>query len=404
MTTPVTVTCTAPVNIAVVKYWGKRDTALNLPTNSSLSVTLSQDRMFSKTTAQASPDFIGDKFWLNGVETDIASNPRMVQCLAECRRLRQQQEEEDGTNNTMWRWGLRIASTNSFPTAAGLASSASGYACFVKTLAELYELRINADVLSGIARRGSGSACRSLQGGFVAWDCGVLVDGTDSIARQVATREHWPELEAIICVVNAGRKDTPSTIGMQRTVATSELFVHRLTRVPERMQAMEAAIIARDFPSFARLTMQDSNQFHACCLDTVPPVVYLSDVSHAIIRLVEAFNRGAKGIRAAYTFDAGPNAVIYTLREHVPDLLSTLVHCFPTDNMSSYFDDPYQIAPAQLGRLTSLNDIDPELNTLPVHSVGQVKQLLHVRVGDGPQVLDASHHLLNQQGQLKSNN
>jgi diphosphomevalonate decarboxylase len=123
--TPVVVsaTCTAPVNIAVIKYWGKRDASLNLPTNSSLSVTLSQDRMRSKTTAQCSPSYTdGDRFWLNGQEVDIASNKRMVKCLAEMRRLRREQEEANGANEPhpgMWRWGVRIASHNSFPTAAG---------------------------------------------------------------------------------------------------------------------------------------------------------------------------------------------------------------------------------------------------------------------------------------------
>ncbi|KAI9596864.1 diphosphomevalonate decarboxylase [Syncephalis fuscata] len=406
MATPVTVTCTAPVNIAVVKYWGKRDTALNLPTNSSLSVTLSQDRMFSKTTAQASPDLTDDRFWLNGVETDIASNARMVRCLAECRRLRQIQEEhstdEDEKTKEMWRWGVRIASRNSFPTAAGLASSASGYACLVKTLAELYALRVSADTLSGIARQGSGSACRSLQGGFVAWDHGVRADGTDSLARQVASRDHWPELEAIICVVNAGRKATPSTAGMQRTVATSELFTHRISCVPERMRAMEAAIAARDFTAFANLTMKDSNQFHACCLDTFPPVVYLSDVSHAIIRLVEAFNH--RGVRAAYTFDAGPNAVIYTLKQHAADLVAAIVHHFPTNNLADYFEDPYKIISNQPGETSIHSPISHESAELPIYPIGSVKQLIHVRVGDGPQVLDDTQHLLNQQGQLIADN
>jgi diphosphomevalonate decarboxylase len=242
---------------------------------------------------------------------------------------------------------------------------------------------------------GSGSACRSLQGGFVAWDMGERADGTDSLARQVAPREHWPDLEAIICVVNAGQKGTPSTAGMQRTVATSELFAHRVTLVPERMRAMEAAIALKDFDGFAHLTMRDSNQFHACCLDTFPPVVYLSDVSHAIIRLVEAFN--AQATRAAYTFDAGPNAVIYTLKEHVPALLAWLVRCFPSETKQAYFEDPSQVVP-QLWEKSSAAEA-PELTALPIYPVGSVKQLLHVRVGDGPQVLDAAQHLLDIHGQ-----
>jgi diphosphomevalonate decarboxylase len=263
----------------------------------------------------------------------------------------------------------------------------------------MYALRLSPDVLSGIARQGSGSACRSLQGGFVAWDMGEREDGTDSLARQVADRSHWPELEAVICVVNAGRKDTPSTVGMQRTAATSELFLQRIKLVPERMRQMEAAILAKDFDRFAELTMRDSNQFHACCLDTYPPVVYMNDISHAIVRMVEAFN--ANGYRAAYTFDAGPNAVIYTLRKHVPELLRWLTHCFPAPSNDpaarrAYFEDPYGVAP-QLWD-SSKKPIDAALAALPVYPPNSVKQLLHVPVGDGPQVLSSSESLLTKDG------
>lgn len=207
---------------------------------------------------------------------------------------------------------LRLVSINNFPTAAGLASSAAGFAALVRAIANLYELTQSPTQLSLIARQGSGSACRSLMGGYVAWRAGVAADGSDSIAEEVAPESHWPEMRALILVVSADKKGVASTAGMQTTVATSTLFKTRATEVvPKRMEEMEDAIAAKNFPAFAETTMRDSNSFHACCLDSFPPIHYLNDVSRAAMNAVETINRRAGELVAAYTFDAGPNAVIY---------------------------------------------------------------------------------------------
>ena len=239
-------------------------------------------------------------------------------------------------------WALRICSENNFPTAAGLASSASGFAALIYTLATLYDLHTEMDgsQLSRFARQGSGSACRSLFGGFVAWQGGEEADGSDSLAVQVAPREHWPDLQALICVVSDAKKGTPSTAGMQRTVATSPLLQHRIAEVvPKRMTDISAAIQKKDFDAFAALTMADSNNFHATCLDTSPPIFYMNDVSRAIVQLIEELNRASeqdgKGKIAAYTYDAGPNAVLYAPKENVSRVLQIIRHYFPNAD----FDD-----------------------------------------------------------------
>jgi diphosphomevalonate decarboxylase len=141
---------------------------------------------------------------------------------------------------------------------------------------------------------------------------GQAVDGSDSYAVEVAPASHWPEMKAAILVVSAAKKSVSSTAGMQATVNTSALFTHRACDVvPKRMEAMKAAIENRDFEQFAAHTMADSNQFHAVCLDTTPPIFYMNDVSRAAIRAVEALNTHEGRVVGAYTFDAGPNAVIY---------------------------------------------------------------------------------------------
>jgi len=319
-----TASTTAPVNIAVIKYWGKRDTVLNLPTNSSLSVTLSQNDLRTHTTASCSATFTEDALHLNGTSQDV-SGARQQACFRELRALRAALESTDSSLPKLSTYRLHIVSENNFPTAAGLASSAAGFAALVRAIADLYELPQSPTELSRIARQGSGSACRSLFGGYVAWEQGTAADGSDSLAVEVAPASHWPEMRAAILVVSAAKKGVSSTSGMQATVATSALFSHRAeVVVPKRMEAMKKAIGERDFESFAELTMRDSNQFHAVCLDTSPPIFYMNDVSKAAIRVVEEINKAAGRKVAAYTFDAGPNAVVYYLKQNEGLVLGTL--------------------------------------------------------------------------------
>ncbi|KAF1814514.1 diphosphomevalonate decarboxylase [Eremomyces bilateralis CBS 781.70] len=308
---------TAPVNIAVIKYWGKRDAKLNLPTNSSLSVTLAQSDLKAHTTASCSQAFSDDDSLILNGEPSPLTTPRSQACLARLRALRKILEDRDNSLPKLSQWPLRIVSINNFPTAAGLASSAAGFAALIRAIANLYELPQSPTELSAIARQGSGSACRSLFGGYVAWDAGTAADGNDSVAVEVAPASHWPEMRALVVVASAEKKGVPSTAGMQQTAATSTLFPLRVEKlVPARMIAMKEAIAKKDFATFADLTMQDSNSFHAVCLDTVPPIFYMNETSRAAVRLVEAINERVGRNVAAYTFDAGPNAVVYYLAEN----------------------------------------------------------------------------------------
>lgn len=274
-------------------------------------MTLSQADLRTHTTAACSSLFTTDTLTLNGEAQDV-SGARQQACFRELRTLRSALEASNAALPKLSALPLTIVSENNFPTAAGLASSAAGFAALVRAIADLYQLPQNPTELSRIARQGSGSACRSLFGGYVSWEQGELADGSDSLALEVAPASHWPEMKAAILVVSAAKKGVSSTSGMQATVKTSALFPHRAkVVVPQRMVQMKQAIQERDFETFADLTMRDSNQFHAVCLDTSPPIFYLNDVSRAAIRVVDEINRLAEKRVAAYTFDAGPNAVIY---------------------------------------------------------------------------------------------
>ncbi|OMJ20341.1 Diphosphomevalonate decarboxylase [Smittium culicis] len=416
----------SPVNIAVIKYWGKRNSELILPTNSSLSCTLSQDHLSTKTSVRASPTFTRDRLWLNGFEEDISSSVRLTNCFKKLRELRKKHEEsiiqEKGADGEdvlpLSQWKIHIASENSFPTAAGLASSASGYAALVQALSNLYDLPLSMKELSMIARLGSGSACRSVFGGFVEWEAGISPNGEDSYAVCVAPETHWPTLQALILVVSDTKKTTSSTSGMSTTVKNSELFPIRVSNVvPKRIEDIKVAIHNKDFETFARLTMQDSNQFHAVCLDTYPPIFYLNDVSRGIIRLVHLFNSQVdevtnkpKGIRVAYTFDAGPNAVIYAEKSVMKEFIELVMYFFPKKEelaFSSFFPDPFGLLDSknQSGSSEDINiipsNLDKYTDSMIRHDPGSVRRIIHTNIGDGPRTLDRSQSLFNEAGMPK---
>ena len=293
-------TVSAPTNIACIKYWGKADAKWNTPTNDSVSVTLDQTDLRAVTTAAASSKFKKDRLWLNGEEEEGASESKRFRACVDGVKLL-------AADPAKWKdLNIHVSSYNTFPTAAGLASSAAGYAALVAALAELMNAKESyKGELTTLARQGSGSACRSLYGGFVAWRAGTKEgrseDGmpwSDSMAVQIADETHWPEIRAVIMVVSDAKKDTSSTAGMSTSVATSTLLPHRITKVvPERMESIEKAFLAKDFEAFGELTMRDSNQFHSVCADTYPPIFYMNDVSRHIVQMLTRYNSFSNGVK-----------------------------------------------------------------------------------------------------------
>lgn len=325
---------------------------------------------------------------------------RLVTCIREMKRLRKEEVEDKNSNEPkLSTYNVHICSYNNFPTAAGLASSASGFAALISSLALLYQLPVSPSTLSLISRQGSGSACRSLFGGFVAWEMGSDPSGSDSFAIQIASQSHWPDIHALICIVSDDKKGTSSTSGMQRTVETSSLLQHRIKNiVPQRMEDITKAILEKDFDTFAKITMADSNQFHAVALDTEPPIFYMNDVSRAIVAVIVEYNRlsmeAGTGYKAAYTYDAGPNAVIYAPKENIKEVVELIVTYFPQEENS--FRDIFGLFGGSpvLGKVpTGFNE-----NVAKRFGVGAVKGLIHTRVGDGPRKLGEEEALLNAAG------
>lgn len=190
-------------------------------------------------------------------------------------------------------------------------------------------------------------------------------------------------------VVSDKEKDTSSTAGMETSRATSSLLHYRAsTIVNGRLAEIEKAYLDRDFQTFGKITMQDSNQFHATCLDTYPPIFYLNDISRMIIRMVHVINDYFGCIKAAYTFDAGPNAVLYTLDDNVPLLLSIFGIFFPSNSSSDKFCNDSKLLEDSIKQSDHLisKDLMEKLHKTgrSSSSYGDIKYIFSTKVGSGP--------------------
>lgn len=374
----------APVNIAVIKYWGKSDDAFKIPLNDSLSGTLSIDDMCTTTSVHLKASNKQDELVLNGENQDLSETSPAFRMIRDIRLLAASLNSD---NEELLNLKARIVTSNNFPTAAGLASSAAGYACLAYALGHAYGLK-EPVLLSKVARNGSGSACRSLFGGFVHWVRGN--DHDSSYSKQVVDHLHWPEMRVVICVVNDNKKEVSSSLGMAQSVRTSALIGHRAEYVvPQRISTIRKAILEKDFETFARVTMQDSNEFHAICLDTFPPIFYLNETSRAIISICHLVNAFMGETKVAYTFDAGPNACIYLLEDFVPTFLDIVDKFFPHQDASG------SLLPLEVkGRARDMAQPGGNVNMIIEHlekakitpKANSVKYIISTSIGTGPQL------------------
>jgi diphosphomevalonate decarboxylase len=294
-------------NIALVKYWGVRDPARVLPNNSSLSVTLGRFR--TRTTVEFEEGRSGDEFTLNGA-------PASGGPLADVSRFLDRVRAEAGLAA-----GARVLSSNNFPTASGLASSASGFAALAGAASLAAGLKLSGRRLSQLARLGSGSASRSIFGGFVEWRAGKRPDGRDCYAVPVAPEGHWPELVDRVAIVRgAPVKAIRSSIAMQSSVRTSPGYARRIAEVPGRIAALKRAIRERDAEALFSTTIEECDSFRSVCETTDPPLDYLTGTSRAILGAVRAANAAAGRPVAAYTHDAGAHVHVFTLEGELPRL------------------------------------------------------------------------------------
>lgn len=278
----------APSNIALCKYWGKRDKVLNLPINASLSVSLAH--LGSRTRISAAENGV-DQVVLNG---DLQpADSRFASKVIDFVNLFRRDLDQP----------LLIDTTNNIPTAAGLASSASGFAALMLALDRFYGMSLPAQQLSAFARMGSGSASRSIFTGFVEWQMGTREDGMDSHAVQLT--EQWPDLRIGLVKVATGEKKVDSRAGMQRTVETAHLYQSWPLQAATDLEKLRSAIIAQDFEALGATAEQNALSMHATMIASWPPLLYWQPESVAAMQQVWELRNS--GVPVFFTMDAGPN-------------------------------------------------------------------------------------------------
>ena len=288
---------TACANIALVKYWGKRETGLNLPAAGSLSLTLD----VLKTVTEVSPiDGPSDTLVLDGV-------PQSGRALERVSRFADLVRARVGRDTR-----LAIRSTNAFPTAAGLASSASAFAALAVGVAEALGLEATPAELSVLARQGSGSAARSIFGGYVRMHAGQAPDGHDAFAEPLSDIDL--PLHAVIAVAAAGPKSIGSTEGMERTRDTSPFYDAWIAQVDRDLAACQDALRNRDLERLATIVEGNCLAMHANAMAARPGIIYFRAATLWAIEQVRALRK--RGIPVFFTIDAGPHVVAFTPPEH----------------------------------------------------------------------------------------
>lgn len=288
-------TARAHTNIALIKYWGKANQALKTPLMSSLSMTL--DAFYTDTTFEHDASLAEDTFILNDQKQTPESSKRVFNYI----HLLQ---EKFGFNDH-----FTIRSTNHVPTSAGLASSASAFAALATSFAASYDLDLSKKELSRLARLGSGSATRSIYGGFVEWQKGF--DDESSYAIPI---DENPDLDLSLLAleVDTKQKKISSTQGM-KLAQTSPFYQPWLDRNTQEISELKQAIKEQDFTKIGELSELSANEMHACNLTAKEPFTYFEPETIKAIKLVEELRKN--GIECYYTIDAGPNVkILCTLR------------------------------------------------------------------------------------------
>jgi len=299
-----TITAQSHPNIAFIKYWGNCEPKARIPANGSISMNL--DGLHSRLEVTFDPSLEGDELVLNGQLTSGDALQRVSDHLDRVRRLA-------GINTF-----AHVDGSNNFPMGTGIASSASAFAALSLAASKAAGLDLDQRALSQLARQGSGSACRSVPGGYVEW----LVSGceVDSYAVSIAPPEHW-QLVDCVAIVSREHKATGSTEG-HSLAYTSPLQVGRVDDAPRRLDICRSAILQRDFDALAEIMELDSNMMHAVMMTSTPRLIYWAAATLSIMGEVVSWRNS--GVPACYTIDAGPNVHVITLAEQAEGVVERL--------------------------------------------------------------------------------
>jgi diphosphomevalonate decarboxylase len=299
-----TATAQAHPNIAFIKYWGTQDEVLRLPANGSISMNL--DGLYTRTTVSFQPSLPFDELIINDREIAGTALERVSSLLSLIRDLAKLESRAE------------VVSENNFPSGAGIASSASAFAALTLAASRAAGLKLSERELSRLARRGSGSACRSIPAGFVEWLMGG--NDEDSYAVSIAGADHWP-LADCIALVSEVHKKTGSTEG-HALAGTSPLQAARLADTPHRLELCRRAILDRDFKALTAVVELDSDMMHAVMMTSSPALHYWMPASLEVMNAVRSWR--VEKVPACYTVDAGANIHVLCPREQASDISGRL--------------------------------------------------------------------------------
>ena len=290
-----TATAQSHPNIAFIKYWGNRDNILRLPVNGSISMNL--DGLSTRTTVSFQPSLPFDELIINGHEVTGTGLNRVSYILDIIRGMADIHERAE------------VMTENNFPSGAGIASSASAFAALALAGSKAAGLNLSEPELSRLARRGSGSASRSIPSGFVEWQVGRTDE--DSFAFSIAEPDHW-NLVDCIAIVSASHKKTGSTEG-HSIAPTSPLQAARVADAPRRLDICRKAILEKDFGSFAAIVELDSDMMHSVMMTSMPALHYWKPDSLNVMDAIRQWR--SDGLTVCYTVDAGPNVHVICSEE-----------------------------------------------------------------------------------------
>lgn len=299
-------TAQAQPNIALVKYWGKRDDRLNLPAAGSLSITL--DALHTRTSLRFDPALAADEIALNGGRNGEQAG--RIGAFLDLFRTRAGVQTR-----------ARVDSANDFPTGAGLASSASGFAALAVAADGALGLGLDKRELTILARRGSGSAARSIFGGFVEMSAGSRDDGADAFATPLLDAAEWP-LKVVVAITTRERKAVSSREGMDRTQRTSPFYRDWIATAEADLVDARAAVRARDFEKLAHTSEASCLAMHAVMLSARPGLVYWNAATVDCIRCIRTLQSG--GVAVFFTIDAGPQVKAVCLPDHAARVAEAL--------------------------------------------------------------------------------
>lgn len=303
------VSANAHPSLALIKYWGKHPCkARNVASTTNIAVTLST---LTSTVTVSPSSTAHDEFILNNESQNLSGIELIKQAIFTQARVHGYKIPQSLLDSTVC-----VTAENNFITSAGLASSSSGYAALTCALASYYGLTFSPQTLSSIAREGSGSACRSVFGGFTIWR------EKSFYAEQIAPKEYWSEFRVIVVASSAEKKTVSSREGMITTAATSPYYAEWCTYNERLAEDALQAIMHKDIQKLGELAIKSYSAMHAAAIAAYPPIRYWNARSMEILNLISQLRN--KGVPVWETMDAGPQIMLVTLRAHVDTILSDL--------------------------------------------------------------------------------